>query len=139
MEDFFKQKIIYPNMTKYLPFFWDKEKFVTNQKCFIITGKHLGYLTAFLNSSLFKYCYRDSFPELQAGTRELSKIFFDKLAVAEVTDEQDAEFIALVEKNQTLPLKEERRKLEEYIDKLIFEIHGLTEEEAIQVGFIEIV
>lgn len=126
-------------MTKYLPFFWDKEKFVTNQKCFIITGKHLGYLTAFLNSSLFKYCYRDSFPELQAGTRELSKIFFDKLAVAEVTDEQDAEFIALVEKNQTLPLKEERRKLEEYIDKLIFEIHGLTEEEAIQVGFIEIV
>ena len=138
-EDFFKQKIIYPNMTKYLPFFWDKEKFVTNQKCFIITGKHLGYLTAFLNSSLFKYCYRDSFPELQAGTRELSKIFFDKLAVAEVTDEQDAEFIALVEKNQTLPLKEERRKLEEYIDKLIFEIHGLTEEEAIQVGFIEIV
>ena len=126
-------------MTKYLPFFWDKEKFVTNQKCFIITGKHLGYLTAFLNSSLFKYCYRDSFPELQAGTRELSKIFFDKLAVAEVTDEQDAEFIALVEKNQTLPLKEERRKLEEYIDKLIFEIHGLTEEEAIQVGLIEIV
>lgn len=126
-------------MTKYLPFFWDKEKFVTNQKCFIITGKHLGYLTAFLNSSLFKYCYRDSFPELQAGTRELSKIFFDKLAVAEVTDKQDAEFIALVEKNQTLPLKEERRKLEEYIDKLIFEIHGLTEEEAIQVGFIEIV
>lgn len=126
-------------MTKYLPFFWDKEKFVTNQKCFIITGKHLGYLTAFLNSSLFKYCYRDSFPELQAGTRELSKIFFDKLAVAEVTDEQDAEFIALVEKNQTLPLKEERRKLEEYIDKLIFKIHGLTEEEAIQVGFIEIV
>lgn len=126
-------------MTKYLPFFWDKEKFVTNQKCFIITGKHLGYLTAFLNSSLFKYCYRDSFPELQAGTRELSKIFFDKLAVAEVTDEQDAEFIALVEKNQTLPLKEERKKLEEYIDKLIFEIHGLTEEEAIQVGFIEIV
>lgn len=69
----------------------------------------------------------------------MSKIFFDKLAVAEVTDEQDAEFIALVEKNQTLPLKEERRKLEEYIDKLIFEIHGLTEEEAIQVGFIEIV
>ena len=93
-------------MTKYLPFFWDKEKFVTNQKCFIITGKHLGYLTAFLNSSLFKYCYRDSFPELQAGTRELSKIFFDKLAVAEVTDEQDAEFIALVEKNQRIFLNQ---------------------------------
>ena len=126
-------------MTKYLPFFWDKEQFVTNQKCFIITGKHLGYLTAFLNSSLFKYCYRDSFPELQAGTRELSKIFFDKLAVAEVTDEQDKEISALVAKIQKMPANEERRKVETLVDNIIFRIHGLSEAEIQQVGFIEIV
>lgn len=125
-------------MTKYLPFFFDKNRFTTNQKCFIITGRHLGYLTAFLNSSLFKYCYRDSFPELQAGTREMSKIFFEKLAVAEVSDALDREFTSIVEKIQNLTFKEERRQLEEYVDKLIFKIHGLTEEEAIQVGFIEI-
>lgn len=125
-------------MTKYLPFFFDKQRFTTNQKCFIITGKHLGYLTAFLNSSLFKYCYRDSFPELLAGTRELSKIFFDKLAVVDVTDEQDNEFSKLVERIQTLPMKADRRKLEEHLDRLVFEIHGLTEEEIKQVGFIEI-
>ena len=139
MEDFSLPKIIYPNMTKYLPFFWDNEQFVTNQKCFIITGKHLGYLTAFFNSSLFKYCYRDSFPELQAGTRELSKIFFDKLAVAEVTDEQDREISALVTKIQAMSANEERRKIEAIVDNLIFKIHCLSESEIQQIGFIEIV
>lgn len=84
LEDFLRPKIIYPNMTKYMPFVFDDQMYLTNQKCFIITGKNVAYLTAFFNSSLFKYCFRDSFPELQGGTRELSKIFFDKIPVYEV-------------------------------------------------------
>lgn len=43
-------------MTKFMPFYYDEEKFYTNQKCFIITGKNIAYLTAVFNSSLFKYC-----------------------------------------------------------------------------------
>ena len=62
-----------------MPFVYDEANFLTNQKCFIITGQNMAYLNAFLNSSLFKYCFRDSFPELHGGTRELSKIFFDKI------------------------------------------------------------
>ncbi len=138
-EDFSEQKIIYPNMTKYLPFLWDNKRFLTNQKCFIITGKHLGYLTAFLNSSLFKYCYRDAFPELQGGTRELSKIFFDKLAVAQVTDAQNAEFTEMVQRVQSLPAGAERKILEIKIDRMVFKIHCLSNEECAQIGFIEIV
>ena len=52
-EDFSKPKIIYPNMTKYMPFVYDNEMYLTNQKCFIITGMYVAYLTAFFNSSLF--------------------------------------------------------------------------------------
>lgn len=54
MEDFSKPKIIYPNMTKYLPFVYDENNYMTNQKCFIITGERIAFLTAFLCSSLFK-------------------------------------------------------------------------------------
>lgn len=57
-------------MTKYLPFVYDEGMFLTNQKCFIVTGKYVAYLTAFFNSSLFKYCFRDSFPERQGGVQE---------------------------------------------------------------------
>ena len=81
LEDFFKPKIIYPNMTKYMPFAYDNQGYLTNQKCFIMTGVHLPYLTAFFNSNIFKICYRDCFPELQGGTRELSKIFFENICI----------------------------------------------------------
>ncbi|KAA6309301.1 hypothetical protein EZS27_039177, partial [termite gut metagenome] len=59
MEDFYKQKIVYPNMTKFLPFYFDNLGFYQNDKSFMIIGKHLAYLTAFFNSSLFKYCFID--------------------------------------------------------------------------------
>ena len=45
-EEFFKHKIVYPNMTKFMPFLLDKKNFMTNQKCFIMTGEKLAYLTA---------------------------------------------------------------------------------------------
>ena len=83
-EDFFKPKIIYPNMTKYMPFAYDNQGYLTNQKCFIMTGVHLPYLTAFFNSNIFKICYRDCFPELQGGTRELSKIFFENIRIPQI-------------------------------------------------------
>ena len=59
LEDFFKPKIMYPNMTKYMPFYYDEKGFYQNDKSFMITGKHIPFLTAFLNSSLFKFCFRD--------------------------------------------------------------------------------
>ncbi len=94
MDDFSKPKIIYPNMTKYLPFYLDIEGFMVNQKCFIMTGEKLNYLTSFLNSNVFKVCFKDYFPELQGGTKELSKIFFERIPVPQnvqdraITDEE---------------------------------------------------
>lgn len=73
-------------MTKFLPFYLDNYQYYTNQKCFFITGKRLSFLTAFLNLSLFKFCFKNSFSELLEETRELSKIFFDKIPVIEVSN-----------------------------------------------------
>ena len=38
-------------MTKYIPFYYDTLGFYQNDKSFMITGQHIAYLTAFLNSS----------------------------------------------------------------------------------------
>ena len=135
LEDFLKPKIIYPNMTKYMPFVFDNKFYLTNQKCFIITGKYVAYLTAFFNSSLFKYCFRDSFPELQGGTRELSKIFFDKIPVYKVSDTQNLQFQNAVEDIQ----KEYNKQKAQGIDSMLFDLYSLTEEERKTIGFVEIV
>ena len=133
-EDFSKPKIIYPNMTKYLPFVYDEASFLTNQKCFIITGSNMAYLTAFLNSSLFKYCFRDSFPELQGGTRELSKIFFDKIPVKKVSSEQNEMFRKIINIVQSCCTEEQTMA----IDNMLFDLYNLTVNERQAIGYIKI-
>lgn len=132
-EQFLKPKIVYPNMTKYMPFYYDEQQFFTNQKCFIITGSDMSYLTAFLNSSLFKFCFFDNFPVLFGGARELSKIFFDKIPVLEVDDATDAEFRKLVLDIQQ-DYTDEKAKA---IDQRIFDLYGLTQEERDAIGYID--
>ena len=133
-EDFSKPKIIYPNMTKYMPFVYDEKALLTNQKCFIITGENIAYLTAFLNSSLFKFCFRDSFPELLGGTRELSKIFFDKIPVKKVSPEIEVKFYNLVSELQK---RFDDQKTKD-IDNMIFDIYSISTKERTEIGYIEI-
>ena len=124
-EDFDKPKIVYPNMTKFLPFYYDENGYLTNQKCFIVTGKKLGFLTAFLNSSLFKFCFRDNFPELLGGTRELSKVFFDKIPILPIDEDTNAQFAELVQDIQ----QEYTTEKAMLIDECLFDLYDLTEEE----------
>ncbi|MBP3408043.1 MAG: type II restriction endonuclease [Bacteroidaceae bacterium] len=134
LEDFLKPKIMYPNMTKYIPFYFDKNGFYQNDKSFMITGDTVAFLTAFLNSSIFKFCFLDNFPELQGGTRELRKIFFDKIPVLQVSKEINDAFIPKIndiQKDYTI-----QKAME--IDSMLFDLYNLTEEERETIGFIEI-
>ena len=99
LEEFSKPKLMYPNMTTSLPFFLDYGiGYFTNDKGFIINSEteSLPYLAAFLNSHLFRCCFRDNFPELMGNTYEVRKIFVDKLAVKRPTIEQARLFEHLV-------------------------------------------
>nr|WP_184550947.1 TaqI-like C-terminal specificity domain-containing protein [Mucilaginibacter sp. FT3.2]MBB6235304.1 hypothetical protein [Mucilaginibacter sp. FT3.2] len=138
-EEFDKPKIIYPNMTKFLPFYYDTNGFYTNQKCFVITGFHIEYLTAFLNSSIFKFCFRENFPELQGGTRELSKVFFDLIPVKQIDDEINNVFKKKVDQVQFLKRQGiETISVEKEIDSILFDLYELTIEEREAIGFFEI-
>ena len=139
MEDFFRPKIMYPNMTKFLPFYYDEKGFFQNDKTFMICGKNIAYLTAFLNSSLFKFCFIDNFPELQGGTRELRKIFFDRIPVLQITEKLNMRFEEIIKAVHTEKEKQtSTRSLEVEIDEMIFSLYSLSEEEKQKIGFIEI-
>ncbi len=127
-QDFSKPKVIYPNMTKFMPFVYDKGSFFCNQKCFIITGERLGYLTAFFNSTLFKFAFKEYFPELLGDTRELSKVFFKTVPVKEVTDAEDKIFTKLVEQIQTLKKNgKPSLNIEAEIENKIADLYRLSE------------
>ena len=128
--EFLQQKIVYPNMTKFLPFVFDNTQIVTNQKCFIITGDNLKYLTGFLNSKVFKSMFKDYFPELQGGTRELSKVFFEKLLIPKISKTAQKPFIKLT--NKIIAAKEQGTStddLEKESNKLVYNLYQLTLQE----------
>ena len=137
-DGFSQPKIMYPNMTKFIPFYYDEKGFYQNDKSFMITGNHLAYLTAFLNSSLFKFCFLDNFPELQGGTRELRKIFFDKIPVLNVSDDVNDEFKVLVNEIQTKYSKEKAIAIDNMLFDLYDLLYDLTKAERDAIGFIEI-
>ena len=98
-----------------------------------MTGEHLSFLTAFFNSSLFKYCFRDDFGTLFGGARSLSKVFFEKIPVMQVDDATNEEFHKLVIDIQN-DYSDEKAKA---IDQKIFDLYGLTQEERDIIGYID--
>jgi hypothetical protein len=93
IDSFFKEKIIYPNMTKYLPFFYDDKDFLTNQKCFILSSEYSKYFLPILNSKVSQYWIKNNCPELQGGTRELSKIYFENIPIPKTSSSDEKSFI----------------------------------------------
>lgn len=100
-----------------------KHQFFTNQKCFIITGSSLAYLTAFFNSNLFRFAFKEYFPELLGDTRELSKVFFENVTVLEVDTSTNGLFDKLVSnieklKAQKLPDDTIKQAVEEKLAQI---------------------
>ena len=125
--EFEKEKIIYPNMTKYLPFIFDTDNYLANQKCFIITGKRIKYLVAVLNSKVVSYWIRGNLPQLQGGTIELSKIFMVNLPIPQIPEKEQAPFIKLADKiiaDKKAGISTDT--LEHHIDEMVYKLYKLT-------------
>ena len=131
-EEFQKEKIMYPNMTKYRPFLYDVKNYYSNDKSFIINGQSssLKYIISILNSWVFEFAFKNRFPELLGGTRELSKIFFELLPIPIISEEEQKPFIELVDIILTKKENGEDTSIEENkIDRMVYELYGLTEDE----------
>ncbi|MBV6439221.1 MAG: hypothetical protein EPGJADBJ_00860 [Saprospiraceae bacterium] len=97
IEEFSKPKIVYVELSKQLCFAYDESELVVDKTCFFISGNALKYLVAFLNSKLFRFCFKDNFSEILGETRVLSKVFFDKIPVKKISQEAENSFEQLVD------------------------------------------
>jgi len=128
-EEFSKPKVIYPEITKYIPAYFDRAGYYyPNNKGFILNSEteSLAYLTAFLNSHLFRCCYRDNFPELMGNTYEVRKIFVEKIPVKKPTDIQEKLFeslVSLVQHAKKVGALSAANFLEDLIDACVMECY----------------
>ena len=134
--EFSEEKIIYPNMTKFLPFVFDPNGFYTNDKSFIITGgNYLKYLTGYFNSKVAARWIRENCPELGDDRRELRKVFFENILIPPVT-ETIQHLISQIEDKVNKILDAKRTDpdadvsdLEKRIDQIVYLLYSLTPEE----------
>ena len=85
IKEFSKPKIMYPNMTSLFPFIFDDKGYFGNDKTFMMTATDdsidLKSLTAIFNSKLCKLWIWYNCPELQGGTREIRKVYFENFPI----------------------------------------------------------
>ena len=117
LDEFAKPKIIYPNMTSVFPFMYDENGMLANQKCFILTAQDdtisLPYLTALFNSSLAKLWIWYNCPELQGGTREISKVYFEHFPVPQA-DARQVELLSELAKARIRLTAEQKTLVEKF-------------------------
>lgn len=97
LEEFSKPKIVYPNMTSVFPFCYDESGCLCNDKSFILTTKddyNLKYLLTIFNSKLCKLWIWYNCPELQGGTREIRKVYFENFPIIADMNTKELEELA---------------------------------------------
>lgn len=114
IEEFSKPKIMYPNMTSLFPFIYDEKGFYGNDKTFIITANdesvNLKFITAILNSKLCKLWIWYNCPELQGGTREIRKVYFENFRIPLDVDQQPLADLTDLQMCQVRQLQEKRSR-----------------------------
>jgi adenine-specific DNA-methyltransferase len=94
----------------------------------MMTGSSLDYLACFLNSKIFRFTFKDYFPELLGETREVRKVFFETITVRPTENEQwyEMKLNSIFEnKSKGLPTAD----IEDEIDQRIFDLYELTDAE----------
>lgn len=146
--EFEKPKIIYPNICAKPEFTRNQTGLYTNQKCFIITIDDL-FLLGILNSTLTMFLFRSLLPKLRGDFYEPSYVYFKDFPICNINLSDSAEktrhdrivdlvgqMLSLHQQLSATKLDHDKNTLQRQIDatdlqidRLVYELYGLTEEE----------
>ena len=124
---------MYPNMTSLFPFIYDEQGFFGNDKTFMITANddsvNLKFITAILNSKLCKIWIWYNCPELQGGTREIRKVYFENFRIPLDVDQQPLARLTDLQMQQVCQLQEKRSR---FLRRLSENLEGVKITTALQ-------
>ncbi len=133
IQEFEKEKIVFQEMVQFSSFIYDKNE---NYYCLdtgrIITGINLKFLVSIFNSKLFFFAVKIFYGGGGLGETgiRMKHTFFENFVLKELNHSEQAPFVALVD--EVLAKKEageDSTALEQEIDRLVYELYGLTEQE----------
>ena len=133
LEEFSKPKIMYSEITAFFPLVFDDSGLMCNNKIFFITANdesvNLKFITAILNSKLCKLWIWYNCPELQGGTREIRKVYFENFRIPLDVDQQPLADLTDLQMCQVRQLQEKRSR---FLRRLTGNFDGLKITTALQ-------
>jgi hypothetical protein len=88
------------------------------------------YILGILNSKLAQFIFEKNNPQMVGKTfSEIKVVYVERLPIISVSHQQQAPIIDHVQKILSDPASPDVPRLEAEIDRLIYELYGLTEEE----------
>lgn len=97
LEEFEKEKIIWLVLTDKAKFCIDKSKHYTNNATFIITGNHLKFILAVLNSKVSEWYYDKITNSSGVGTNKWEKVYIEQIPIPEIPVAEMKPFEILVD------------------------------------------
>jgi adenine-specific DNA-methyltransferase len=133
LKEFEKEKIIFQEMVQFSSFLFDKhDNFFCLDTGRIITGKNLKFLISILNSKLFFFAIKSFYGGGglgESGVR-MKHSFYENFVLRELAENEQLKYIELVDAIiSQKEVDEDTSDLESQIDRLVYELYGLTEEE----------
>ncbi|MGC8796153.1 TaqI-like C-terminal specificity domain-containing protein, partial [Thermodesulfovibrio sp.] len=145
--EFEKEKIVWQEMTYEPAFAYDDRNYYTNQTIYIMTGKNLKYILGVLNSKVSeKYMSMIAY-SLSEGAQRWIKQYVEQIPLPPITPQNHhivkeienlvSQILSLTQSPdyETNPQKQAKvKELEKEIDKLVYKLYDLTEEEIKIIG-----
>jgi adenine-specific DNA-methyltransferase len=133
--EFEKPKIVFSEIVSEPQFYFDTKGYYPEATVFFITGDHLKYLTALLNSKPVTYVFKKFYAggEL-VGKYRYKKAFLENLPIPVPDEKIEQMFDSRVD--QIIELKtvsEDTQSLENLIDLMVYKLYELTYDEAMIV------
>ncbi|RKU05778.1 type II restriction endonuclease [Candidatus Poribacteria bacterium] len=135
--EFDKEKIVWQEIVREGTFFIDRNNFFAEATTTILTGENLIYLLGLLNSKCFTFVFRNYYAGGHLGStgiRFKSK-FIKNVPIPPITDgnqhivtEIENKVDKILDAKRTAP-DADTSSLEDEIDKLVYELYNLTEDE----------
>ncbi len=139
--EFEKEKIVWQEIVREPSFAYDPGKFYCEATSFLMAGENLKYLIAILNSKPAMFFFKQFFAGGGLGETgyRYKKAFLEQLPIPKIPESAQKPFIELVDKILTItkdddylqnPDKQARvKEYERQIDRLVYKLYDLTEEE----------
>ncbi|MCG2741320.1 MAG: Eco57I restriction-modification methylase domain-containing protein, partial [Syntrophaceae bacterium] len=125
-EEFEKSKIMYAEISTEGKFLLETEGYYSDTTTYIISSAS-EYLLGVLNSKLFTYLFSKTSSEISGGFFRWKHQYMEPLPIFTATDAQQVPIIKSIRKILADPDSPAVPRLEEEIDKLVYELYDLTE------------